>query len=515
MEPLKEILSNRPDLPVRGEGPHTAAPDHQESRWTPPSSSPRRCYSLYCSSSLDSHCRDCATPLPWSGLSQRSYEQRSGRDAVVSVPPTEQHLEDTERVSQESLSVAPDLAPRGRDHYEGGTVTGQMTADDRRAAQAARRATVTVLGQPGTARLLRQAQFEAIGKAASAAYAQSIGSVVGAGGGYKIGVLDQVVRSIAQAHAQRGLNVMLAPVIDSIARSQQARTATALAGSFVETQAQQAVASILRTQDYARLAIGQQVAAAVTNLNFLGQRLSVESTFAATLISRPWLDATSQIREVLRGWSQTTEIINGVLQIGRTLARVPLFAALAARRAALRGDLATVLTFIREWLGRTPSKPVVEATITALLEDDWVPDGDLVLVEPDDVIAHLRSRTTDQHTRRYKMIGHTQIEGRLITSLDRPVRTPSGGVVLLADAVASRYTVEDQADIAVVEDPRLRRVLALLHPDEQQVVLTWHEGITWAEAAQEAGFPKEFGVTVRRKRARIRAEVQRRLGPTG
>lgn len=394
-------------------------------------------------------------------------------------------------------------------------MTDQMTADQRRAAQAARRAAVTVLGQPGTARLIRQSQMDALAKSASASYAQSIGSAVAAGVAHQAGVVEQVSKSIAEAHTRRALDVRVSPIIESIARSQEARMATAFAASFVQSQARQAAASVLRTQDYARLAVGGHVAAAVSSLNGLGQRLTVQPIYAASLITRPWLDVTSQIREVLRGWSQTAEIVNGLAHIGRTFARVPVFAALAARSAALRGDLETVVTFIRTWLGRTPSKPVVEATITALLEDEWLPDGDLVLVEPDDVIEHLRSRTTDAHTRAYKWIGSTQIEGRLVTSLDRPVRTASGDLVLLSDAVASRYSVEDHAHDDILEDPRLRRVLALLNPNERKVVMAWHEDITWAEAATEAGFPAEFGETVRRKRASVRAEVRRRLGSTG
>lgn len=394
-------------------------------------------------------------------------------------------------------------------------MTDQTTADDRRAAQAARRATVTVLGQPGTARLLRQAQIEVVGKAAAAAHAQTIGSAIGAGLSHQSKVFAQVGESVARAHAQRGLDVMLAPVMQSIALSHQARGATAFAASFVQSQAHQAAEAIFRTQDLARLAASGQVAAAVANLNVLSQRLAVEPIFAASLITRPWLDVTSQIREVLRGWSQAAEFANGFEQMGRTLARFPLFAALAARSAARRGDLPPVLTFIRTWLRRTPTQAVVEATITALLEPDWISDDDLVLVEPDAVIEHLRSKTTDAYTRAHKWIGQTQIAGRFVTSLDRPVRAASGDLVLLSDAVASRYTVEEQSHADVVEDPRLRRALALLDPDERKVVLAWHEGITWAEAATEAGFPEAFGETVRRKRARVRAEVRRRLGSTG
>lgn len=89
-------------------------------------------------------------------------------------------------------------------------MTDQMTANDHRAAQAARRATVTVLGQPGTARLIRQSQLDALAKSATAAYTRSIGSTVAAGIAHHVGVVDQIGKSIAQAQAQRGLDVMLA-----------------------------------------------------------------------------------------------------------------------------------------------------------------------------------------------------------------------------------------------------------------------------------------------------------------
>ena len=87
--------------------------------------------------------------------------------------------------------------------------------------------------------------------------------------------------------------------------------------------------------------------------------------------------------------------------------------------------------------------------------------------------------------------------------------------MLLADAVASRYTVEDQSHIGALDDPRLHRALALLHPDEQKVVLAWHEDITWAEAAQAVGLPDTFGESVRRKTKRVRDEVLRRVDASG
>jgi hypothetical protein len=195
-------------------------------------------------------------------------------------------------------------------------------------------------------------------------------------------------------------------------------------------------------------------------------RLLLPAASGVHVLSSAVRPAFEQVHRALSTWSRAFGSFD---QIGRYLARIPLLAALRARRAALRGDLAGVREFIVDWLEGRPSEPMVEATIDALLEDDWVPyDDDLVEVE---VIEYLRGRTTDRYTRRHKMIGGTQLLGRRIDSLDRPIPLgPSGDLVPLVALTADPVSRPAQ-DAAPADEQRVRRALAQFKPDEQTVLL--------------------------------------------
>ncbi len=212
-----------------------------------------------------------------------------------------------------------------------------------------------------------------------------------------------------------------------------------------------------------------------------------------------------QVHDTLNLWSRS---LGGFDQIGRYLARVPLIAALRARRAALRGHLTVVREFIVDWLEQRASEPMLEATIDALLEDDWVPvDDDLGDVE---VIDHLRSRTTDRYTRRHKPIGSTQIVGRRVDSLDRLVPLGSSDERVPLVAVTADPSSRAGQDLAPAAEQRALRALAQFKPDEQKVLLSWEPGLTWPEAAAVAGLSPEVAGRVRRKRKRVVAEMSRR-----
>ncbi len=213
--------------------------------------------------------------------------------------------------------------------------------------------------------------------------------------------------------------------------------------------------------------------------------------------------AFEEVHRTLNVWSRTFSFDS----FGRSLARIPLVAALRARGAALRGDLAAVREFIVHWLERKPTPPMLEATVDALLEDDWIPyDDDVVTVE---VIEHLQ-RQAGRYTRRHKMIGETQIVGRSVDSLDRLVPVGrSGDRLPLVAVTADPSTV--QVDGASPEsERRALRALDQFKPDEQQVLLAWEPGMTWQEAADAAGLAPEIAERVRRKRKRVAAEEARR-----
>ena len=123
------------------------------------------------------------------------------------------------------------------------------------------------------------------------------------------------------------------------------------------------------------------------------------------------------------------------------------------------------------------------------------------------MIAHLRARTSGTHTRRYKMLGDTELGGRWVDSLDRAVVLPSGDTVALVDVTPDPRTLPDAHD---PDDPRLARALALFEPDERRVFAAKSDDLPWAQAVQEAGLPPAFGETVRRKRGRVVAELKRR-----
>lgn len=220
-------------------------------------------------------------------------------------------------------------------------------------------------------------------------------------------------------------------------------------------------------------------------------------------IGRVALPAAEQISQML--WRLGRAWDHALPSIGWTLARVPLLAALAARRAALCGDWQTVVVFVQRWLGRRATVPLVEAAIEALLDDGWLPTSEVL--EPAEVIRHLRGQTSPEHTRRYRLIGATQIAGRRIDSLDRPVPLPSGDVVALVELTPAPLSLQQDHP----NSPRLARALPMFKPEEQQVLLAWEPGMTWRQAADACGLPSSVGERVRRKRGRVAAEVHRRF----
>jgi hypothetical protein len=227
----------------------------------------------------------------------------------------------------------------------------------------------------------------------------------------------------------------------------------------------------------------------------------------------------SLINDLVPRWTQVQGWLSASLRIWRDLAdagkasagwaRRALRAARAARDAALNGDWGQVRTFLREWLGlRHPEEAHLQAAADALLEPGWEPEQvDLWVVS--DMLADLK-RETISGARRHRPVSQTQINGRFIVHLEQPITYQDGTSVTVLDQVRDETPVPEPPDYGF-DDERLNRVLALMTPDERKVCLAYGgRGCTWAEAATTAGFPAEFGETVRRKRARLVNEVLRR-----
>jgi hypothetical protein len=197
-------------------------------------------------------------------------------------------------------------------------------------------------------------------------------------------------------------------------------------------------------------------------------------------------------------------------QLAEGSARCAVRAAYLARDAVVRQDpkisRPIVARFAETWLGLRPTDATIDATGNALLQaplDGLHPDGDHAAVR------HLRTDVRDQR-RAWRLIGQTQLCGRLVDSLDRRLPGADGDdPLVVADTVDGGM----QSDLTEGwEDARLPRVLARLPPDELRVTLTKvYQGTTWTAAAQTCGMTAEFGERVRCKLKRLGADLTARI----
>jgi len=204
----------------------------------------------------------------------------------------------------------------------------------------------------------------------------------------------------------------------------------------------------------------------------------------------------------LTGWGEVFRKGLGAL---RGLARAALNAALRARDAVLHGSVDELDRFIVDWLDLPVTSWRRDAVAQVLLEGEWIPED---LVEPPFGLMDDLRVLTRRAARNYKRLGDTEIGGRRLDSLDRPV-------LLGADSVPLVSMVSDpRADAALAvpggfESRELCRLVAQLKPDEQRIVgARGAAERTWAEAAVVVGLRPEDGESVRRKCKRL-AEGQR------
>lgn len=243
---------------------------------------------------------------------------------------------------------------------------------------------------------------------------------------------------------------------------------------------------------------------------FSALQLSIPDVAAPMLLTHRAKDfLTPVIRSIqehvwsfLTGWGEVFRKGLGAL---RGLARAALNAALRARDAVLHGSVDELDRFIVDWLDLPVTSWRRDAVAQVLLEGEWIPED---LVEPPFGLMDDLRVLTRRAARNYKRLGDTEIGGRRLDSLDRPV-------LLGADSVPLVSMVSDpRADAALAvpggfESRELCRLVAQLKPDEQRIVgARGAAERTWAEAAVVVGLRPEDGESVRRKCKRL-AEGQR------
>jgi hypothetical protein len=221
-----------------------------------------------------------------------------------------------------------------------------------------------------------------------------------------------------------------------------------------------------------------------------------------------WMGAAGHQSWMDGVWRAPEESIAKMLQSFSTLADHglawgwrALMAALRARRAVLRGDVEAIVRFLRQWLGfkRTPPTLVDAASSVLLEEAAWLPIG----LEADEKLCpRIRKLTIDEH-RNFRFIGDTQLVGRRVDALDRPVTIADepGANVTLVDVTPTPPPPPNMDDIS---DPRLLWIINKLDERERRILrMKGEEKRTWADAAVPCGLAPADGENLRRKVKRL------------
>lgn len=232
---------------------------------------------------------------------------------------------------------------------------------------------------------------------------------------------------------------------------------------------------------------------------FSNEHLTGVTSWMGAAGHQSWMDGV---------WRAPEESIAKVLQSFSTLADhgltwgwQALMAALRARRAVLRGDVEAIVRFLRQWLGfkRTPPTLVDAASSVLLEEAAWLPTG----LEADEKLCpRIRKLTIDEH-RNFRFIGDTQLVGRRVDALDRPVSIadePSANVTLV-DVTPTPPPPPNMDDIG---DARLLWIIDKLDERERRILrMKGEEKRTWADAAVSCGLAPADGENLRRKVKRL------------
>lgn len=330
----------------------------------------------------------------------------------------------------------------------------------------------------------------------------------------------------------------LAGAVSPVWEGLQSPAVSELAGSFVPAGPQPAVLSGFTS------GIAEKMLAGVNVGSFAGLDLGSPSRFVVGQLSNvmgpafsgdrwPWSKCTgagasegvtaAMHRHVqgLAAWAETThraamdavwrapqQSITSMLQSFSVLADQgvswgwrALWAALRAQEAVLRGDLKTIVRFLREWLGfkRTPHTLVDAASAVLLEEAAWLPAG---LAGDDKVVPLIKKLTVREH-RNFRLLGDTQLGGRPVDSLDRKIAVSRDEAVRvpLVEVVPAPPPPPAEDDIS---DPRLLQIMDKLTEREREILWTKaEEGRTWVDAAVSSGATLKDGDNLRRKVKRL------------
>ena len=221
---------------------------------------------------------------------------------------------------------------------------------------------------------------------------------------------------------------------------------------------------------------------------------------------------TAQVNDLMQGWAALS-------RFGHRLANKALHLALATRDAVVNNPdrnavRDAVIDFMRRALGykSPPTEARIEAVVSALLDDTWLPPGDTTLdYNPSNPI---RKIVASEHALWLPMSETRPLGGCRMASLEKPdqvaLGSDSGNPTSPMDRLQSDdFTPEQQP----IQHPVLKRLMDPLSVIEQEIVWTrLYDGArTWADAATMCGRPPSEGATVRRKFLKLKnAEEQSR-----
>ncbi|MGW2681466.1 hypothetical protein [Streptomyces sp. NPDC001436] len=189
--------------------------------------------------------------------------------------------------------------------------------------------------------------------------------------------------------------------------------------------------------------------------------------------------------------------------------RVVLLALLAARNAAIEGDVEAIDAFARHWLRIVQPERWRDAVVDALL-GDWVHQLGRYLTDPE--LIRIVHEYTAAENRRWQPLWERKAKGGRVCLSSTLIAEG----ITLEDTFTTHQTTEELALHSLLGHEGVRSALRGLHPDERTVAAYWAEGAgTWLEAARAAGLSDAHGDRVRRKLRRLGVRQVERAAAVG